>query len=465
MVGRAFRELGVRNELLEADLPKMVDVGRQKLYGFQHADGGWGWWFDDPSHDYQTAYILFGLAMTRQAGFEIDDGVIERGAEWLHDQLDRTDPRTEAYALFALAMAGYPEPGRAQVLASEVLDGQIKEFDPFSQAALALSLHASGDSATARILVQDLAAGAITQGNRAYWDTGMTDGKYKQKTMASSVRATALALDALVQIEPNHELIPRAVRWLMNQRHGQAWHTTQETSYALLALSDYVISSQSQIAHESYRIDINGQTVAEGAFTEASQAVRVTIPGSQLRAGENVVRLLHGGDTRLYATTWLRAYVAEEALEPAGQITVQRTYTRPGGQTIKGPVQVGDLIEVHLTVDLPQEASYVIVYDPLPAGLEGLNERLATTSYVARDWWEPEPSFGQFPYSRKDVRDDSVALFFTSLSPGKHEFTYLARATLIGTFHALPTEVYPMYEPEVWGRSAGDVIVIQAVTE
>jgi hypothetical protein len=101
----------------------------------------------------------------------------------------------------------------------------------------------------------------------------------------------------------------------------------------------------------------------------------------------------------------------------------------------------------------------VILNDPLPAGLEGLNERLATTSYAARDWWE-EPSYGQYPYSRKDVRDGAVALFFTELAPGTHTVTYLARATTAGTFHALPAEAYPMYRPEVWGRSAGDMVVI-----
>ncbi len=453
LVGRAFRKLGVENAQLEADLPKMVDVGRQKLYGFQHVDGGWGWWFDDPSHDYQTAYILFGLAMTREAGFEVDRAVIDRGADWLHDQLGRADPRTTAYALYALAVAGRPEPGRAQELASRLLGGEERNVDPFSQAALALALHLSGDEATARALVDDLADQATVQGEMAYWETGIVDGNYKDKTMASSVRSTALALDALVQIRPEHDLIPPVVRWLMSQRQGMAWHTTQETSYALLALSDYVISAVAQISQETYRIDLNGETVAEGVFTGAAQSVTVRIPGERLRPGENRLRLLHGGDTRLYATGWLRTYVAREEITPAGVITVRRSYRYQDGRPIEGPVPLGTLVEVHLTVEMPESGAYVILYDPLPAGLEGLNERLATTSYEARQGWEPEPQFGLYPYSRKDVYDDAVALFFTELGPGRHEFTYLARASTAGTFHALPTEAYLMYRPEVWGRS------------
>ena len=94
MVGRAFTQIGIRNQRLLADMPPMVELGLQKLYGFQHNDGGWGWWYDDSTHDYQTAYVMVGLAMTRDAGYQVDPGVIQRGADWLTQHLDDMDPRT-----------------------------------------------------------------------------------------------------------------------------------------------------------------------------------------------------------------------------------------------------------------------------------------------------------------------------------------------------------------------------------
>src|SRR5512136_3044194 len=96
-VGRAFYQLGIGNLTLQADLPPKVDAGLQKLYGFQHNDGGWGWWYDDTTHDYQTAWVVFGLAVTQQAGYEVDPQVIKRGADWLSSHLDGMDPRTRAY--------------------------------------------------------------------------------------------------------------------------------------------------------------------------------------------------------------------------------------------------------------------------------------------------------------------------------------------------------------------------------
>jgi|GEM_PF-6993823 len=44
---------------------------------------------------------------------------------------------------------------------------------------------------------------------------------------------------------------------------------------------------------------------------------------------------------------------------------------------------------------------------------------------------------------------------------GKHVYTYLIRATSSGAFRALPAEAMPMYEPEVWGRSASAEVTVK----
>ena len=119
VVGRAFNVLGVDNPQLKADLPRKVNAGLQRLYGYQHNDGGWGWWFDDSTDDYQTAYVLFGLAMTKQAGYEVDQGVIDRGAKYMTERLPNIDDdRTKAYALFALAMNGKGDLAETQRMAA-----------------------------------------------------------------------------------------------------------------------------------------------------------------------------------------------------------------------------------------------------------------------------------------------------------------------------------------------------------
>ncbi|MFQ5595548.1 MAG: alpha-2-macroglobulin, partial [Anaerolineae bacterium] len=60
VAARAYQELGIPNPKAD-ELPDIIEQGLQKLYGFQHDDGSWGWWYDDEGGVYMTAYVLFGL--------------------------------------------------------------------------------------------------------------------------------------------------------------------------------------------------------------------------------------------------------------------------------------------------------------------------------------------------------------------------------------------------------------------
>jgi alpha-2-macroglobulin len=105
VIGRIFNQLGILNPTLEADMPALISAGLQRLYGYQHTDGGWGWWFDDSTNDYQTAWVIFGLVVTSDAGYEVDPQVIQRGVDWLQANLETMDIRTRTFALFSMTLA------------------------------------------------------------------------------------------------------------------------------------------------------------------------------------------------------------------------------------------------------------------------------------------------------------------------------------------------------------------------
>ena len=52
----------------------------QRLYDYQHDDGGWGWWKADGNHPFMTAYALWGLDEARRAGVKVDSYRIGNGA-------------------------------------------------------------------------------------------------------------------------------------------------------------------------------------------------------------------------------------------------------------------------------------------------------------------------------------------------------------------------------------------------
>ena len=84
---QAYNELGIANPKAD-ELPSIIDKGLQKLYGYQHGNGTWGWFYDDDGSIYLTSYVLFGLTMVEKAGFAVDPMVLERGFNALDSLLD-----------------------------------------------------------------------------------------------------------------------------------------------------------------------------------------------------------------------------------------------------------------------------------------------------------------------------------------------------------------------------------------
>ncbi len=454
VVARAFHQLGYASPTLLADLPPKVQAGLQRLYGFQHNDGGWGWWWDDASHDYQTAWVVFGLTMIAQAGYEVDPGVIQRGVEWLNGHLGEMDIRTRAYALYSMAIAG--KGNRAATLA---LSEEWARLDFFSRAALALALHELGESDRAQTLVNELAERATVTPEGAWWAGETYDGYYDRKTMASATRTTAMVLDALVRVRPDHPLVPQAVRWLMAQRRTDGWGSTNETAYAVIALTDYLLALEERTADTTCRVEVNGATVHEGRLGRGEPVISLRLPATRLRTGQNRLRLVCDGGGTLYYVVNNRLHLARERVEAAGEVRVSRIYRDAATKEVITTAWPGQLVQVELWVRMPKSGFYIIVEDPLPGGLEALNERLNTTSHDAsaqeeRFYWR------EYGYNQKEVWGDRVIFFVTEMGTGEWRVTYLARAVRAGRFVALPTEVSAMYDPTVWGRSASQVFTV-----
>jgi uncharacterized protein YfaS (alpha-2-macroglobulin family) len=67
----------------------MTKAGLERLYDFQHADGGWGWWKDGDSDHFMTAYVVWGMTLAREAGIEVRSGVVERAVEFSRQRAGR----------------------------------------------------------------------------------------------------------------------------------------------------------------------------------------------------------------------------------------------------------------------------------------------------------------------------------------------------------------------------------------
>jgi uncharacterized protein YfaS (alpha-2-macroglobulin family) len=384
------------------------------------------------------------------AGHEIEPAVVERGVAYLNEHLEEADPRTQGAMLYSLAAAGQPNGPAALELAAAP-----DKLDAFSLAGLALALDAAGESEAAGQIMDRLAATVIGGNGFAHWGLRDDDGQYNRKTMASATRSTALALSAFVKLRPGDPLEPQIVRWLMKHRQGYGWGTTNETAYAILALTDHLLAGGVNDTAVAWSLSLDSTALGEGTLAPGELAVTVDVPLDELAAGNYLLAL--NGDARLYYALHARYAVAQAAVAADGPLQVTRQFLAVDRRPLE-ELRVGDLVRVRIRVRVPRPIYFVLIEDRPVAGLEPLNERLNTTSRVT-DWdygYESRGGWAKLGYNYKEIRDGRVTFFVSHLDGGDVSFDYLARVTHSGAFTALPVEAWAMYEPEMWGRSASD---------
>jgi alpha-2-macroglobulin len=113
------------------------------------------------------------------------------------------------------------------------------------------------------------------------------------------------------------------------------------------------------------------------------------------------------------------------------------------------PLQVGDEIEVQLSLKSKNPAEYVHLRVPTGAGFEPENA-------VSRYKWEL--GIGWY----EETRDSGKNFFFERLPQGEYPFRYRLRASMAGAFRVGPATVQSMYAPEFNAYSSGAVIKVGA---
>lgn len=453
LVKQSLNKLQITNGKLEKDLPAQVEDGLTRLYTFQHYDGGWGWWEDDESQPYESAYVLYGLMQAKKAGYKVDDKAIKRAIEFLKTPLVETnDYNLKVYIAYALAEAGQGDPA----LARAMVDKQ-SQMSLYSRATLALLLHSFSEDISAKTIVSDLEKKAVETAQNAHWEEAQSDlGRWEY--YPGNGRTTATVLRAILALDPQSPLAAKTVRYLMQNRLGGYWRTTQETAQTIIALTDYLAQSGELNASFSYEVFVDGASAGKYTVGRENIAQQQTL-GLRMAPGNHEVRIAKTGTGRVYFASAMQYYASTETVGAAKSLdgaNVTREYLDPVSDKPLTSFKLGDMVRVKLTVDVPRESWYMMVTDPLPAGFEAINYSLNTSGV------EPTGKGGfRFYWSRPDLRDDRAVFFTTYMWKGKHIYTYLIRATSSGTFRALPAQAEPMYEPDVFGRSASANFVVK----
>ena len=301
----------------------------------------------------------------------------------------------------------------------------------------------------------------------------------------SSSRTDAIVLASYVEVAPQDPLIPKIVRGLMDARIKGRWETTQANAFAMYALGRYFQRYERQLPNYEAQVWLGSKYVGSKRFVGRSMSVSekeipmwALLEETRRRGGRTELILARRGTGRLYYRIGLRYAPASLKLPPEEQgFAVSRVYEpvadpRSVTRDAKGiwHVKAGSYVRVRLTVVVPDRRYYVAVVDPLPAGFEivDLDLKTSASTSLASALQRPRNKIFDFwfwyPVSTPDhreIRDDSYQLFWDRLPAGVYEYTYLARATTLGTFVVPPLKAEEMYHPETFGRSATNIVVVE----
>ncbi|HEY3281245.1 MAG TPA: alpha-2-macroglobulin family protein, partial [Armatimonadota bacterium] len=403
-------------------LNDMVQQGLARLYDFQHADGGWGWWKEGDTDRFMTAYVAWGLGLAKGAGLDVRGEVLSRGLDYLDKALvdAETDPDLQAWMLHALA-SNQAAPGSGssitqfQRTAFDNLWAKRDSLSAYSRALLALCAHAYGDAERAQTLVRNLVNGVkrdtqpdtsvVQEGAQTHEATTRGTAHWGEDSLwwrwcDSGVESTSFVLRALLAIDPKNELVEPVTNWLLQNRRGAQWSNTRDTAITVLAMNDYLKVSGELKNDLEYELQVNGTHVA-GKRVTAEEALsapsRFTVDPALLRDGDNEVVIRRTGvmDHKgplpaIYYSAEARFTSLEEPVTPVGnQIFARRKYSKLVARPtlLKGvvydrvPLEDGDhvtsgeRVQCVITIEAKNDYEYLMFEDLKPAGLEAVEVR------------------------------------------------------------------------------------------
>jgi hypothetical protein len=288
----------------------------------------------------------------------------------------------------------------------------------------------------------------------------------------SEIESMAMYLKLLTRVDPQGEIAPRVVKYLLNQRKNATyWNSTRDTSMVIEAFADYLNATGELSPDVTAEVWLDDKRLGSVTFTKDNLFDvnnTIEIVGNAVTTGEHRLEIRRtAGKGSIYWNAYMTQFTQEEEIAAAGlEVKVERRFYRQDrvkkelalagdrGEVLDAErtaltrvaledlqdLPSGTLVEVELIVESKNDYEYLLLEDRKPAGLEAVDTE---SGYFSTG--------GLSAY--RELRDQKTAFFLRVLPRGTHSLRYQLRAEAPGTFTALPAGVSGMYAPELRGNS------------
>jgi alpha-2-macroglobulin len=440
-----LRDLAGR-ETIQMD--RALQAGINRLVSMQTAEGGLGYWPHDSSPMFwASAYGGVVLAWAQASGIDVPKPEFDRLIKYLSSELRTTNTATSSpddccLALYALAVAGRPEPAYHEKL-----------FSRRSQ------LSKEGRSLLALAIAQ--AQGPVEMRDELL-QPGRTATPESDHDFGSATRARAIQLLAWTQHRRESPQIDILVAELMQEQKAGRWSTTQENAWALLALAEYGRRVQGIPQEAEGELRWGTQSMAYH-LAGTNHFFRMELPLTGAPTNQPLTLTIAKG--QVFTSVNLDAHppVSQQPRQDRG-FGLRRRYQRLNdenqAQDLAG-LRVGDRVLVTLRLQVRKPARYVAVDDPLPSILEAVNPNfgnqlsgtaLNSGTIADGDYWTSD---------FQELRTDRALFFANWVTPGDYVIQYVARVRAAGRATAPAAKAEEMYHPDRYGLCETAVLTSQ----
>lgn len=430
-----------------------VKEGIRKIESMQLYDGSLSYWQGGTETSWWgSVYAAHFLVEAKKAGFNVSEDVLKKLMKYLSKKAK--EQSTFDYVTYHSAGRTIKKIANKEILYSLYV----------------LAMNGEGDIATMNYykarphLVSDdmryMLAGAYALMGRwnSYYEivpnafTPERTDRLTGGSFDSDIRANAIMLNVLLEVEPANKQIPVIIKYLT--QNSDRMYSTQERSFAFLALGK--AASMNADANVTVDILVNGKSVNKFSGKD------LTVSDASMNSSDITLKASGSGEVYYF---WSAEGVKTNGKveEEDSYMQIRRSfYSYKTGRLISDRrFYQGELIicKIELT-GLERSAENIVITDLIPAGFEIENPRLNPATEL--QWIPKNPINVQY----MDIRDDRLLLFTELVRNQTKDFYYMLRVVNQGTYQLPVIGAEAMYDQEYHSyNGAGVVKILQRLGE
>ncbi len=450
-----LKKNNIANPKLESRLDFHIKGGIKTILTMQNKKrGAWGWWQSESEYavnHWMTAYAMYGLAVAKKSGYQVDAGQFKSGLKSLRDYLHQTGeekytsmdysdfPQTESFVGFAsyvLSISGEPDHSSLDALF------ELKE-DLFNE-TLAWSAMAMNESGRRREAADTIAVvqKRMEEGTAAQYLIESPNGEFIfQNAMVYS------QIFSLLKTK-NSEKEDREL--LMDILNAQKYNGKLVSTRGTLANLGTTIAFLEK--YKAYlKSDLTITLSMEGQEKKISTKDRNSVLRVDLPVNSGTLKKIQDKiQVNAKGSGLAGIYFVAKVFEKTGEfkeynrgIAVKRVFSRTDQSPFNGKIASGETLDVTITLNSGNvKDNYLMVTEKIPPG------------FVLESDYD-------YSYGRSNVLIEKDRIYFYLENYSERPvFRYRLRAVNSGFFLVPGSRAEFMYNDEIYGVSKPEVIQV-----